>query len=466
MLKKIIVTGVIAVVFSVAMQLQAKTDSTNVIAQTQDETVSIEKQIPSFASRLKSIPDFLLKNKREGHYFTAFPAIGVDPDTGFNIGAYVQFFNNKKKTDPFFEITPYRDTFQFGGVVTTKKVFQLYAYYDSPFIMDTPWRIRGEAQLFYNPLANYFGIGNNGQQLTFPGTGQVYGSYNAYKNALKEQAGGETNEDYDIYQYTNTFWRGSAEYNLIGGWIRLLGGFQVAHTWIDDYTGKTVSGAVQRTTHLQEDCNAGTAKGCKGGWDNFIKLGVVFDTRDYEPDPDIGIMWEGVFEYTPKILGSSRNYGRLSSSLRGFGKIFETGRQKLIIANRFFYQSQFGDVPFYAMSSLAFTDLDRSGLGGFQTIRGYVLNRFIGPVTMVNSTELRYSFFEFNVFHQHLKVGVKPFLDVGRAFDKVSDTSFKDWHIAGGAGLMLAWNVATVISFDQAWSSEGSAFYMTLGAQF
>ena len=453
MLKKIAVAVVIAIFFSVG-------------AWAEEEAATVEKKVPSFAGRLRNIPDFLLKNKREGHYFTAFPAIGVDPDTGFNIGAFMQFFNNKKKSDPFFEITPYRSTLQVGGIVTTNKVFQLYGYFDSPFVFDSPWRVRSEAQLFYNPLANYFGIGSAGQQLIFPGSGQVYSSYDSYKNALKVQSGGETNEDYDLYKYTNTFWRNSAEYNLVGGWIRLLGGFQISHTWIEDYTGKTVSGALQRTTHLEEDCSAGRAIGCRGGWDNFVKLGIVFDTRDFEPDPDIGIMWEGVFEYAPKILGSSSNYGRLSTSIRGFGKIFEIGGQKLIAANRFFYQSQFGDIPFYAMSSMGFTDLDRSGLGGFQTLRGYVLNRFIGPVTILNSSELRYSIYEFNVLHQHLKLGIKPFLDLGRAFDKVADTSFQNWHVDGGIGLMLAWNIATVISFDQAWSSEGSSFYMTLGAQF
>lgn len=453
MLKKIVILAAIALLFSVHLFAQ-------------DETVQSETSPPKFADKLQKIPDFLLKNKKEGRYITAFPALGWDPDTGFNIGAYIQLFNNKKKEDPFFNITPYRQTLQIGGIVTTNKVFQLYGYFDSPFVYDSPWRVRSEAQLFYNPLANYFGVGNAGQQLLFPGTGQAYGSYRSYKNALKQQIGGETNEDYDVYGYTNTFWKGSAEYNLVGGWLRLLGGLQLAHTWIDDYTGKTVSGAVQLNTHLSEDCTAGRAIGCKGGWDNLLKLGVVFDTRDYEPDPDNGIMLEEVFEYSPKIFGSSRNYGRLSSSIRGFGKVFGVGSQKLIAANRFFFQSQFGDVPYYSMSTMGFTDYDRSGLGGYQTLRGYVLNRFIGPVTMLNSSELRYSFYEFNVWKQHLKLGVKPFLDLGRAFDRVADVSFKDWHIDGGAGLMLAWDIATVISFDQAWSSEGSAFYMSLGAQF
>ncbi|HZL41890.1 MAG TPA: hypothetical protein VFD66_01260 [Verrucomicrobiae bacterium] len=37
---------------------------------------------------------------------------------------------------------------------------------------------------------------------------------------------------------------------------------------------------------------------------------------------------------------------------------------------------------------------------------------------------------------------------------------------ASGVGFRLAWELATVVSFDYARSSEGSLFYMELGHQF
>ncbi len=425
-----------------------------------------EAPIPSFARRVPLQPEFLLKHKREGWFVTGFPALGVDPDTGFNFGAIAQIYDNGEKSSPFFRITPYRRSIQAAVVFSTKKTMQFQVYYDEPYLMDTPWRIRGDLFFERNPVKNYFGIGNAGQQLTFPGTGQVFGSYDDYKNALSTVVGGQTNKYYDTYKDTRTGLRATAEYSLLGGWLRPLFGLQLAHIWIGDYSGDNVDGAVQDRTHLQADCISGSALGCNGGWDIFAKIGIVFDTRDFEPDPTKGIYWDAISELSPKFLGSNFNYGRLNTTLRAYAPIFDYKKQRLVLAGRFFYQWQFGDIPFYSMNVLAFSDRDKTGLGGYRSIRGYRLDRFIGPVAMMTNAELRWTFYDFTVWNQFIKLGLKPFVDAGRVFDKVSDTSFKDWKLGGGAGLMLTWNLATVISFDAAWSPEGSAFYMDIGAQF
>jgi len=421
---------------------------------------------PHFARNKPAMPDFLLKTKEEGWVFTGFPAIGWDPDTGFNIGAALQIYDNGKKDSPFFRITPYNQYIEFMGTYSTQNALELAFYYDNLYVKSSPWRVRSQAQLYNNPFYNYFGIGNAGLQLTFPGTSQTFSQYSSYKNALNQQSGGQTNERYDNYKYTYLKWNASAEYDLLGGWLRPLVGFQVGHIWVGDYTGKTVSGATQLPTHLRVDCNSGRALGCNGGWDNYVKLGLTFDTRNFEPNPSKGIIWEVVSELSPKFLGSSYYYGRLNTSLRGFGKIFEYNKQRIILAGRFFYQWQFGDVPFYSMNTLAFTGRDWTGLGGFESLRGYRLDRFIGPVSIMTNVELRYLFYDFTIWKQNIQLGLKPFLDSGRVFSNVSDTSFDNWKIGGGSGLMLIWNLATVISFDAAWSGEGNAFYMDVVAQF
>jgi len=67
---------------------------------------------------------------------------------------------------------------------------------------------------------------------------------------------------------------------------------------------------------------------------------------------------------------------------------------------------------------------------------------------------------------QHLRFMLVPFLDTGRVFDSVGDTTFRDWKFDAGAGLRLAWNLSTVVSFDYARSGEGGLFYMELAHQF
>lgn len=430
---------------------------------------------PSFARNKAQMPKVLLRDKQEGMFLIPVPQIGWDPDTGFNFGAGVTLFNNGKVTSPFFRITPYRQQIETTVVATTGGLLQVRNFFDSLYTFDSPWRVRSEIEYYHNPSKYYFGIGNASQDLVFPGTGQVFGSYDNYQDALKVASGGTAYSRYDQYGYTRLSWRAQAEYELLGGYLRPLVGFQVGHVWVRDYTGGEVDAvnaqgksvtAIENTTHLRADCNAGTAIGCSGGNDFYVKLGIAFDSRNFEPNPSSGLFWGVISELSPKFLGSAFNYGRLQTTLRAFGKVMDVKNQRLTIAGRFLYAWQFGDIPFYSMNTLAFADRDWTGLGGFRSLRGYVQDRYIGPVYMLANAELRYTFMDFTVFKQNIRLGIKPFIDAGRSFSKPSDTTFKGFKVGGGVGGMIVWNLSTVISLDMAFGAEGDAFYMEVGQQF
>jgi hypothetical protein len=421
---------------------------------------------PNFARYKHPQPEILLRQKKEHRYMTPMPIIGTDPDTGISLGAMINFFDNGSKESPFFRYAPYRQQIAVAAYVTTKKVYDVVAYLDQPYIMDTPWRVRAEAEFLHNPVMNYFGIANDGLNLTFPGTGQIFGSMSSYQNALDQTVAGQTNAKYDYYGLGRLNFQGSAEYDLVGGLIRPLFGFRAAYNWIKDYTGDTVNGATQLPTHLRDDCNAGRAKDCNGGFDNYVKLGVSFDTRDFEPDPSKGILAQAVAEFSPKFLGSSENYGRFATTLSGYGTLLKFKTQQLVLAGRFLYEWEFGDVPFYSMNTYAFTERDRFGLGGLRTIRGYKQDRFIGPVSLLSNMELRWSFAEFEIFKQHIKLEAVPFFDAGRTFENNGSITLNDWKLGGGMGVHLAWNLSTIIVFDYGFTPEGNAFYMDLGHVF
>ena len=222
---------------------------------------------PRFARFKHPQPDFLLQTKREGRYFTPMPIVGWDPDVGFSLGAMANFFDNGKKTDPLFRYTPYRQQIMAAAMVTTRKLIQVSAYYDQPYLFDSPWRVRGEVEFLRNPVQNYFGIGSGADQLVSPWDGQVFGSYSNYKNNLGQVIGGQTYGKYDEYRLGRVMFQGSAEYDLAGGLIRPLVGLRVARVWIHDYTGSGSGGAVELPTHLRVDCASGRAVGCDGGFD-------------------------------------------------------------------------------------------------------------------------------------------------------------------------------------------------------
>jgi hypothetical protein len=431
--------------------------------------------LPNFLRHKPILPEELVKAKPTGRKWFIFPVITRDPNTGLNIGASSLIYQYGARESPFFRVTPYRRFFQSTLSVSTQKQLNFKTHFEQLFVKDSPWSIYGNLLLSRNPSENYFGIGSAGELLTFPGSNFVFDQYDDFKRAIQREVNGFTFSRYDEYLNSTVSLDANAEFNWVGGIVKPYFGFRIARVWVGDYTGETVPArnadgeevdAIQLSTHLNDDCTAGTITGCDGGWDNFLKLGIVVDTRDFEPDPSKGVIYELLGEFSTVAFGSSFNYGRMTNTLRAYGPIFKKGRQRLVAAGRFLFNWQFGDIPFFAMNEFASSDDDFTGLGGFRTLRGFTQDRFVAPVALLFNAELRYTFAQANFLRQRLTFMLAPFLDMGNVFDNISSVSLRDWKLSGGGGLRLTWNVSTVVSFDYGVSPEGQAFYMALGHQF
>jgi outer membrane protein assembly factor BamA len=430
---------------------------------------------PDFMENKPILPDLILEKKEEGNYFTIIPAIGFDVDTGFNFGSFMELYDNGSQTDPFFRSTPYRRKIFLGAVGGTNGYGRGRFGLDAPYAWQSPWRIRTDVDFVHLANANYFGIGSDSiGTLTFPGSDAEFRNYNDFKTALKQDRGGTTYTQYDRYQETSLRVNMSGELDLVGGIVRPLVGLQFAHYWVSDYTGKDVPAigangdsvtATQLTTKLATDCQSGRAIGCDGGFDNFLKLGLSLDTRDFEPDPDHGILIQTVGQFATKALGSSFEYVRFTPSLSAYRSLIPS-LTRLIIAGRALYSMSWGNVPFYALDTYAFNVEDRFGLGGFQTMRGFRTNRFIGRAGALTNLELRWTITDAEILGQHLRFTLVPFFDAGRTFDNVVDFTLDGWRFNAGGGLKLAWNLSTIISFDYGMSGEMQVFYMELGHVF
>lgn len=421
---------------------------------------------PEFLGNKVPLPDLLLKDKRTDKYVTGFPALGFDPESGFNYGAALQWFDNGPDDSPFFRYTPYRRRLLLGATSSTGGSSHAAIGYDIPYIGDSPWRIRAAGLYEQNEFQNYFGHGESTLgPLTYPGSTRAFDDFDDYTRALEQNVNGQTWARYNDYRKTQAGGVLTVERDYFGGRLRPQFGLQFNHVDVGDYTGKSVDGAVMQPTRLLADQQAGRVLGFDGGWDNALKIGLTFDTRDFEPDPAAGTMLQLVGRIATKALGSEFDYQQVSLGWRGFHNLLpKTGR--LILAGRLTYVMQFGDVPFYSASNIPYTDGDANGLGGFATLRGFVTDRFVGDAAAVAGAELRWSFGEAMLWGQHLRFMVVPFVDGGRVFDSVGDTTLEDWKADAGAGFRLAWNLSTIVSFDYARSSEGGMFYMELGHQF
>lgn len=441
---------------------------------------------PDFMRNKPYIPDLLLRDKREGRYIAGIPAIGWDAEEGFTLGAFVQFFNNGSRDDPFFRTAPYRSKLFVGGVVTTEKIVRLLGRLDIPYFRDSPYRFRIDGFFEKSDINNYFGLGDDGLDLVSPiFPFEEYVDIDDYQDDLDrildpatpscQAVGGTacTYARYNKFRSKDFIAVASLERDLLGGLLRPLLGLQIRYIDVDDYTGERVepigggTDATSARTKLREDYDNGVIEGFRGGWDNFLRLGLAYDSRNFEPNPGRGIYAEMVAALSSHILGSDYNYQRLTFS-GSFFHDFLAERdtvQQLTFATRGVYNLQFGNTPFFALSRLGFSDHDRRGVGGFPTLRGYKMNRFVGRSAVALSGELRWFFASGYLWKQHLKPGFAIFSEGGRSFDDV-DLHFRDWKGSFGAGFRLAWNLATLISFDFGVSRESRIFYLELGTQF
>lgn len=115
-----------------------------------------------FRSRLKRkrvLNDKDFAKKKEGGFFTGLHWLTPDPNTGFGYGARVFFFQNSKKEDPLFRRTPYRHQIYAQFFQTTYGYKYHELNWDSPYIMNSLFRVRSAIVFEKNIWANYFGTG-------------------------------------------------------------------------------------------------------------------------------------------------------------------------------------------------------------------------------------------------------------------------------------------------------------------
>lgn len=433
---------------------------------------------------VESTPDLLttkrrldpldLAEKRDDGYFTGLPLIHSDPDAGIGLGARIYHHWNGRRDDPLFAYTPYLHRTYAQAFVMTNGSHYHALDYDGVYVGHSLYRVRAALAYERNTSANYFGRGASTlEPLAYPGAAGSFSQVSDYETSTNGvQPGGTTFARYNRYSLARPIARASIERDLFGGFVRILGGLGLSYVTIRDYTGANVTAGngarvPEASTLLQRDCGAARAIGCQDGWNNTLKLGVAYDTRDFEPDPTSGLFADVTGEVSTKIIGSRYDYGRVTASPRVFfSPISGAPPARLVLAARAVYSVAFGDVPFFDMGTLAFTDGDQTGLGGLRTIRGFRQERFVGRITALTSFEVRWTFYDFNVRRERIHLMLVPFLDMGRVFDDVRDTTFAGWKRGQGAALRIGWNQATILSVDYGASAEGAGLYVSFGQPF
>ena len=416
-----------------------------------------------------------LAKKNEGGYVTGLPLFAYSTDIGLGLGARAYYYWNGHRDDPRFAQTPYLYRVFLQGFASTRGIQFHWLDFDAPKIFSSPFRIRSQLIFQRNLNSNYFGLGNRAlDPLQFPGSG----TYDKYADYSRDQqaAGvdGKTYGKYDQFDLLRPSFIASVERLFLDDKIRVLGGLGFSYARIRTYDGKEVDAldnaghdtkAVQASTRLTEDCAAGDLVGCKGGRDSYVRFGISYDTRDYEPDPNSGVFVDLEVDAGTVALGSEYDYVRALIAARGYWSPIPC-RADLVLAGRLVFEGQTKGAPFFSMNTLPFTDDPRSGLGGHRTLRGFRQDRFVGSVMGLANAEVRWTWGHLKIKSQRFAFIVAPFFDIGRPFDGLGDLTVHDWQASYGGAFRIAWNLATIVTVDYGRSSEDSGFYINFNHIF
>jgi outer membrane protein assembly factor BamA len=203
-----------------------------------------------------------------------------------------------------------------------------------------------------------------------------------------------------------------------------------------------------------------------GGTNNFVKLGLIWDTRDNEPNPMHGIWTEAILALAPGFIGDGHySFIKLAVIHRQY---FTLVKDNLSFAYRVGYQGTIaGKAPFYMQSYILnsfsqTTTID--GLGGSRTLRGILRNRVVGDGVVYANTEFRWKFYRFRLIKQNFYLALNAFADAGMVVQPVSidksgipasidqslyfSTDHESPHLAVGGGFRIVMNQNFIICAD------------------
>jgi outer membrane protein assembly factor BamA len=203
--------------------------------------------------------------------------------------------------------------------------------------------------------------------------------------------------------------------------------------------------------------------GYKGGYSNFLRIGLIHDSRDFEAAPTSGAWSELIIEPALREFGNDYGYFRLTVIDRRYLKL----HPRLVWAQRILAEAMLGSPPFYEMAVIGNSFQRHEGLGGAKTLRGQPRLLYVGPDKMVVNLELRWRFYDMTILKQQLCYYLHPFVDFGRVWMKNERFSLNQWHFSEGVGIHVQWKKEFVAVLEIGRSRyQNYAFYLSFGNLF
>lgn len=357
------------------------------------------------------------------------PAINFDSDEGFGYGVILEAYQYGSDDE-----LPYRWTLQPTVFLTTEGRRDLTLFFDAPHLLRRGWRLDvflgSERQI----AAPYYGVGND----------------TPYDESLAADDG----PDPYFYRFGRT--RRSATFNLQRPVFRMplraLFGGGIVSTTIDPFPEDVGS------TLFAQDYGTGE----ETEWSNYVRGGLIWDTRDRESGPRRGSWTELLVRWADEGLGASSSFVRWTITDRRYFSVAD----RLVFANRFLLQGVTDGAPSYELFLVQTSFKQQEGLGGAKTVRGALKNRFVGQGMFVWNAEVRWRALDFGLLGRPFHAVLSAFVDQGRVWagQPRPGELFEDLHRGVGGGVRLGMGENFVVALDVGRSDEaGAQLYLGLG---
>ncbi|KAA3658099.1 MAG: hypothetical protein DWQ10_11885 [Calditrichaeota bacterium] len=365
-----------------------------------------------------------------GHYrsykLAGLPNLNYNSDDGFGYGARLDYFRYAEGGySPYFYLVDVQLFATTGG----KREF--WIFFDSPFVLKNDQRLTAEVRYAKFNNAPYFGLGRTSDFI---------------ENLTDEDQPEFINEDYYTFNRTRTSVR--LDYQKKWRQAKILAGFNLNYTSIELNDGPTLLALHSDLVPVEDE------------FTNAVRLGIIYDSRDFEPAPERGIWSEALIECFDKIIGSDYTFSRITLTHRHYYSLLKN----VVFAQRFIYSNARGDFPFYERQFMSSSFRIEEAGGGAKSLRGVLKNRIIGREWLLVNSEFRYKLYSFRALKQDFDFSLSAFFDFGGAWEENETKSGNDLMAGQGGGLHVAWNKNFILSIDAAQGDEvGFGLYIGLG---
>ena len=398
---------------------------------------------------------------KTGWTFGALPAISYNTDLGFQYGGLVNlYYFGDGSSYPKYMHSIYAEISRYTKGSGINRLF-----YDSEFLIPNI-RVTSDLSYFTEKALDFYG----------------FNGYNAVYNAQWEDSDHADYVSRMFYRHERQMFRFTTDFQgaLLGKKLRWVAGFGILRNNVAAVDIDALNEGQDEENKLPDDVPGLYDKYIEwglisederdGGWSNNVKLGLVYDTRDNEPNPMKGMWSEVVLFLSPSFLGNEDF---------GFTKISATHRQYFTLVDEvlsFAYRLNYkgtlsGNVPFfmqpYQVNSFSASS-NTDGLGGSKTVRGVLRNRIVGDAMAYGNFEFRWKFYRTVLFNQNIYLALNAFSDMGQVlkeieFDRPSEvgefpvsasmnhffiTDKETLHVTLGGGFRIAMNENFIVAVD------------------